>query len=102
MRRRSCVGFLSPSSSPLMSCWSLRCSETALRLMSSTFNLFVVWVVSWRAEEVANFSGEVGREIADDVVELHLLCCDTSCGELCFDLGKPDFLRGQRARRVAV
>ena len=39
MRRRSCVSFLSPSSSPLMCCWSLRCSEAAVHLMSSAFSL---------------------------------------------------------------
>ena len=37
MRRSSCVGLRSPSSSPLMSCWSLRCSEAAVRLTSSVF-----------------------------------------------------------------
>ena len=39
IRRRSWVGFLSPSSSPLMSCCSLRCSEAAVRLMSSALSL---------------------------------------------------------------
>ena len=33
IRRRSCVGFLSPSSSPLMSCCNFRCSEAAVRLI---------------------------------------------------------------------
>ena len=34
MRLSSCVGLQSPSSSPLMSCCSLCCSEAAVRLMS--------------------------------------------------------------------
>ena len=40
--RRSCVGFLSPSSSP-NNCWSLRCSEAAVRLMSSAFRMLYWW-----------------------------------------------------------
>ena len=39
MRRSSWVGFLSPSSSPRISCWSLRCSEAAVRLMSSALRV---------------------------------------------------------------
>ena len=35
MRRSSCVGFRLPSSSPLISCCSLRCAEAAVRLTSS-------------------------------------------------------------------
>ena len=35
MRRSSCVGLRSPSSSPLMSCCSLCCSEAAVRLINS-------------------------------------------------------------------
>ena len=39
MRCSSCVGLRSPSSSLLMSCWSLRCSEVAVRLTSSVFRM---------------------------------------------------------------
>ena len=39
IRRRSWVGFLSPSSSPLISCWSLRCSEAAVRFISSALRV---------------------------------------------------------------
>ena len=39
IRRRSWVGFRSPSSSPLSNCWSLRCSEAAVRFMSSAFRV---------------------------------------------------------------
>ena len=35
----SCVGLQSPSSSPLMSCWSLCCSDAAVRFMSSALSL---------------------------------------------------------------
>ena len=35
IRRSSSVGLRSPSSSPLISCCSLRCSEAAVRLISS-------------------------------------------------------------------
>ena len=33
------MGFLSPSSSPASNCWSLRCSEAAVRLMSSALRV---------------------------------------------------------------
>ena len=33
IRRKSCVGFRSPSSSPLISCCNFRCSEAAVRLI---------------------------------------------------------------------
>ena len=39
MRRSSCVGFLSPSSSPPSNCCSLRCSDAVVRLMSSAFSV---------------------------------------------------------------
>ena len=39
IRRSSCVGFLSPSSSPLINCCSLRCSEAAVRFISSALRV---------------------------------------------------------------
>ena len=39
IRHSNCVGFLSPSSSPLISCWSFLCSEAAVRLMSSVLRM---------------------------------------------------------------
>ena len=42
MWRRSCVGLRSPSSSPLMSCCSFRCSEAAVRLVSSALSVSYV------------------------------------------------------------
>ena len=35
----NCVGFRSPNSSPLINCWSLRCSDAAVRLMSCAFQV---------------------------------------------------------------
>ena len=35
--RRSCVGFRSPSSSPVSNCCRRRCSETVVRLISCSF-----------------------------------------------------------------
>ena len=39
MCRNSCVGFLVPNSSPLMSCCSFRCSEAAVHLTSWAFRM---------------------------------------------------------------
>ena len=39
IRRSSWVGLRSPSSSPLISCCSFRCSEAAVRLMSSALSV---------------------------------------------------------------
>ena len=39
MRRRSWVGLRSPSSSPLISCWSFLCSDAAVRLINSALRV---------------------------------------------------------------
>ena len=53
-RRSSCLGFLSPSSSPLISCCSFRCSEAAVRLISFEH---VVGRVRWGSkQEISDFT----------------------------------------------
>ena len=42
--RRSWVGFRSPNSSPVKSCWSFRCSEAVVRLVSFRVAQCVAWI----------------------------------------------------------
>ena len=91
IRRRSCVGLRSPSSSPLFNC----CSFALFRGGSSFDELgledVVQTIVGGLQQKVTHLHGDVRVEGADDVVELSLLGCDTPASELSFDLREPYF-----------
>ena len=91
MRLNGRVGFLSPNSSPVISCWSFRCLNVAVHLMSFVISVSYGWSAggfkSRSLTSVANF----GAEGANHVVKLSLLSGDASCGKLHLHLCKPDF-----------
>ena len=87
IRRRSCVGLRSPSSSPLFNCCSLRCSEAAVRLTSWDLR------TSYR-RSLGGFSRRSRTSMATSGLRELMTCllgCDTPASELSFDLCEPYF-----------
>ena len=91
IRRKSCVGFRSPSSLPPISCCNFRCSKAVVCLTSAYFERIVGGLCREVEDQVSNFHGKLRTERADNIVKACLLRCNTSGCELCFNLSKPYF-----------
>ena len=84
------MGLRSPSSSPVKSCCSLRCSEAVVRLVKCSF----------RAVYGLSVGGLSNRSLlhrkpwsqgGHHIIKLRFLRCDAAAGKLSFDLGEPEF-----------
>ena len=102
MRRKSCVGLRSPRSTSLSNCWSLRCSEAAVRL-TNCLQDSIRCLHRWLQNQVTDFSRNFWGERSHDVVKFRLLRGDTACGKLCFHLREPHFrVAGPKRRKFEI